>query len=325
MVPVPGLSEDLQQKIKVSLQDSEDFDKEQSEIASEIRKARSSIPRFQKLFGMGNASVLGSIYILYIKIKLSWQLYCYLCCLYFLVLPFCQLTLFLQGQLALRRLAKEQQCEAEDPDKLYKDELSDDEPKKQKGKGRGRGRGRSKAKPKPEKSPAPPAETKVDIDDSKKETDNSKENAAQQKVEDNQIETGSEPVPNSKKKTKRLKRAATSGCASSPRELRRTKSKRLNLLRSMSKSPKKRLPEEVQGVSEQAPGKGEQKAEVETAPKPKRQKKPKASEKHVEAGGSSGSLELPKPAEPGSSDPPGGEPKKKEKHSVNHEQVHCFN
>ena len=66
MVPVPGLSEDLQQKIEVSLRDSEDFDKAQSEIASEIRKARSSIPRFQKLVGMGNASVLGSIYIYFI-------------------------------------------------------------------------------------------------------------------------------------------------------------------------------------------------------------------------------------------------------------------
>eukprot|EP00435_Cladocopium_sp_Y103_P048177 s1546_g14.t1 len=152
-----------------------------------------------------------------------------------------------QGQLALRRLAKEQKCEAEDPDKLYKDELSDEEGcKKPKGRGRGRGgrgRGRSRAKAKATagKLTTPPEETHVDKADSKLDTDESKENEAQQKQNTNDTEHPAAKVP--KKEKKKLKRSATPTGASSPRDLRRTKSKRLNLLRSVSKSPVKRKPE----------------------------------------------------------------------------------
>ena len=265
---------------------------------------------------------------------------CYPCCLRFPVIPPYQLTLFLQGQLALRRLTKEQQCEAEDPDKLYKEELSDDEGKKPKGKGRGRGRGRGKAKAKQVKSTTPPAETKVDNADSTEGHGNSKDDAAQQEVEGNQHGTTNDPVPTptKTKKTAKLKRAATSAMASSPRDLRRTKSRRLNLLRSVSKSPNKRLLQEVQpverGDSQQEPSKAEHEAVTDTAPKKKKQKKCKTStsakqqhepetggdqkgkpksEEVPEPAGSSESIQVPKPAKPGPSDPAHGDPDKKGK------------
>ena len=148
---MPALSKDLEKKIEVSLRDSEAFKKSEEEFSSEIRKAGFSIPRFTDLFGMKHEKricVLSSILHTHVHIIYIYNMYIYhfisisnfhgsftLLLPMLFLFPYATLSahLFLQGQLALRRLAKESQCEAEDPDKLYKDELSDHEGKKPKG------------------------------------------------------------------------------------------------------------------------------------------------------------------------------------------------